>query len=236
MTTIQSQSTSNACSISQWAAVEALNGPQDYIAEAAAAFRRRRDLVVGAAERLPRHRPARSPEGAFYVYPSIAGLIGRAHARGRPHRHATRTSPPRCSPPRGWRWSSAPPSASSPNFRISYAAADEVLADACRPHPPLLRKPRLNGEDRAVRRGLLRSVGGRRLVVAGAPARSGRSRLGRGRLGRRRGRGRLGGRGAAGSGAAGVAARSRRRRRGGGGSGSSPPMNSRSPGPPRSPR
>ena len=60
MTAIQSQSTSNACSISQWAAVEALTGPQDYIPEAAAAFRRRRDLVVGTAERHPRHRLPRA--------------------------------------------------------------------------------------------------------------------------------------------------------------------------------
>ena len=53
MVTVQSQSTTNPCSVSQWAAVEALTGPQDYIAEAAAAFRRRRDLVVGLLNAIP---------------------------------------------------------------------------------------------------------------------------------------------------------------------------------------
>ena len=83
MRKIQSQSTSNPCSISQWAAVEALNGPQDFIAETSrVAFQRRRDLVVAmlnAAEGVT----CPMPEGAFYVYPSIAGLhrqdLGRRH-------------------------------------------------------------------------------------------------------------------------------------------------------------
>lgn len=76
MTTIQSQSTSNACSISQWAAVEALTGPQDYIASSRAAFERRRDLVVRLLNDCP-GIVCPTPEGAFYVYPSIAGVIGK---------------------------------------------------------------------------------------------------------------------------------------------------------------
>ena len=81
MRKIQSQSTSNPCSISQWAAVEALNGPQDYIAENNATFKRRRDLVVemlNAAEGIT----CPTPEGAFYVYPSIGDCIGKTSAGG----------------------------------------------------------------------------------------------------------------------------------------------------------
>lgn len=129
MTAIQSQSTTNACTISQWAAVEALQGPQGYIAEAAAAFRRRRDLVVGllnACEGVV----CPEPEGAFYVYPSIAGLIGRTAPDGT--RIATDED-----------FAAALLAAEgvavvfgaafglSPNFRISYAASDEILAEAC---------------------------------------------------------------------------------------------------------
>lgn len=81
MRKVQSQSTSNPCSISQWAAVEALNGPHDFIAENNAAFVRRRNLVVemlNAAEGVS----CPVPEGAFYVYPSIAGLIGKTSPAG----------------------------------------------------------------------------------------------------------------------------------------------------------
>src|SRR5690606_27549400 len=81
MTAIQSQSTSNACSISQWAAVAALTGPQDYIAEAATAFQRRRDMVVARLNEIE-GIVCPVPEGAFYVYPSIAGLIGRRTPEG----------------------------------------------------------------------------------------------------------------------------------------------------------
>jgi aspartate aminotransferase len=76
MAKIQSQSTTNPCSISQAAAVEALNGPQDFIPERTAVFQRRRDLVVDMLNRAPGLRCHR-PEGAFYVYPSCAGVIGR---------------------------------------------------------------------------------------------------------------------------------------------------------------
>ncbi|MFB1026185.1 MAG: pyridoxal phosphate-dependent aminotransferase, partial [Octadecabacter sp.] len=73
---VQSQSTSNPCSISQWAAVEALNGPQDFIAPNNAMFIRRRDLVVSMLNDAT-GIVCPKPEGAFYVYPSIAGCIGK---------------------------------------------------------------------------------------------------------------------------------------------------------------
>ncbi|MEO0919041.1 MAG: pyridoxal phosphate-dependent aminotransferase, partial [Pseudomonadota bacterium] len=76
MRKIQSQSTSNPCSISQWAAVEALNGPQDYIGESVIAFQRRRDLVVSGLN-ADNGIECPVPEGAFYVYPSIAGCLGK---------------------------------------------------------------------------------------------------------------------------------------------------------------
>src|SRR5438874_768628 len=76
MGAVQSNSTANPCSISQAAAIEALNGPQDFIPTNAAKFKERRDLVVDALNRVPGlHCPR--PEGAFYVYPSCAGLIGK---------------------------------------------------------------------------------------------------------------------------------------------------------------
>ena len=129
MRKVQSQSTSNPCTISQWAAVEALNGPQDYIAQSREAFRRRRDLVVAALNDCPGITCPR-PEGAFYVYPSIAGCIGRTTAAGR---HITDDES----------FANAlleegnvavvfgAAFGLSPNFRISYATSDAILAEAC---------------------------------------------------------------------------------------------------------
>ncbi len=82
---VQSQSTSNPCSISQWAAVEALNGPQDYIPMSREAFQRRRDLVVSMLNQAKGIK-CPTPEGAFYVYPSIA----RLHRQDRAGRHGDR--------------------------------------------------------------------------------------------------------------------------------------------------
>lgn len=82
MATIQSQSTSNPCSIAQWAAVEALNGPQDFIPANNAVFKERRDLVVAMLNQANGiHCPR--PEGAFYVYPSCAGTIGKTAPSGK---------------------------------------------------------------------------------------------------------------------------------------------------------
>ena len=82
MATIQSQSTSNPSSISQWAAVEALSGPQDFIARNAALFKERRDLVVGMLNQA-NGLTCPTPEGAFYVYPSCAGAVGKTSVSGR---------------------------------------------------------------------------------------------------------------------------------------------------------
>ncbi|MCI4645945.1 MAG: pyridoxal phosphate-dependent aminotransferase [Hyphomonadaceae bacterium] len=82
MRKVMSQSTSNPCSISQWASVAALNGTHDWLPERNAAFKARRDLVVAglnAAEGLN----CLTPEGAFYVYPDCAGVIGRTSPTGR---------------------------------------------------------------------------------------------------------------------------------------------------------
>ena len=76
MAKLQSQSTSNPSSIAQAAATAALNGPQDFLAERNEAFRVRRDLVVDGLNAIPGIRCPR-PEGAFYVYPDVSGLIGK---------------------------------------------------------------------------------------------------------------------------------------------------------------
>ena len=82
MTTIQSQSTSNPTSISQWAAVEALNGPQDFIAERAQSFKERRNLVVSMLNQAKGIK-CPTPEGAFYVYPSCEGCLGKTTPKGK---------------------------------------------------------------------------------------------------------------------------------------------------------
>jgi aspartate aminotransferase len=129
MTTIQSQSTSNPCSISQWAAVEALTGPQDYVAESARAFRRRRDLVVAGLNACP-GLTCPEPEGAFYVYPSLAGLIGKRTTSGT-RIDSDETFAAELLAAEGVAVVFGAAFGLSPNFRISYAAADEVLAEAC---------------------------------------------------------------------------------------------------------
>ena len=82
MATIQSQSTSNPSSIAQWAAVEALNGPQDFIPVNNKVFKERRDLVVSMLNQAKGIDCPR-PEGAFYVYPSCAGTIGKTSPSGK---------------------------------------------------------------------------------------------------------------------------------------------------------
>lgn len=129
MRKIQSQSTSNPCSVSQWAAVEALTGPQDYIAESRAAFLRRRDLVVAglnAAEGVD----CPVPDGAFYVYPSIAGCIGKTSKGGA----LIANDEEFCRAlleETGVAVVFGAAFGVSPAFRVSYAAADDVLVQAC---------------------------------------------------------------------------------------------------------
>jgi aspartate aminotransferase len=81
MDKLQSQSTSNASSIAQAAAVEALNGPQESVAAMAEVYRGRRDLVVEALNRIP-GLTCQKPEGAFYVFPGMHGCIGKTSAGG----------------------------------------------------------------------------------------------------------------------------------------------------------
>ena len=129
MRKIQSQSTSNPSSISQWAAVEALNGTQDFLATNNEVFVRRRDLVVGMlneAEGIV----CPTPEGAFYVYPSIAGLIGKTTANGtlieNDEVFATALLEET-----GVAVVFGAAFGLSPNFRVSYATSDEALKEAC---------------------------------------------------------------------------------------------------------
>ena len=82
MDMVQGQQTSGACTISQWAAVEALNGPQDFIPRARAAFEERRDLVVSMLGQA-KYLKCPKPEGAFYVYPSCAEAIGKKAPSGK---------------------------------------------------------------------------------------------------------------------------------------------------------
>jgi len=82
MDMVQGQQTSGACSIAQWAAVEALNGPQDFVLKNRKIFETRRDLIVSMLNQA-KSISCSVPEGAFYVYPSCAGLIGKKTAKGR---------------------------------------------------------------------------------------------------------------------------------------------------------
>jgi len=129
MRKIQSQSTSNPSSVSQWAAVEALNGPQDFLADNVALFLRRRNLVVemlNAAEGIT----CPTPDGAFYVYPSIAGCIGKTSPDGKKidtdEDFATALLEEE-----GVAVVFGGAFGLSPNFRVSYATSDENLREAC---------------------------------------------------------------------------------------------------------
>jgi aspartate aminotransferase len=129
MAKLQSQSTSNPCSISQAAAVAALTGDQDFLNERNAAFRRRRDLVVAMLNDAPGlHCP--TPEGAFYVYPDASGVIGKTTTSGK--RIGTDEElisyfldEHRVAAVHGGAFGL------SPAFRISYATSEEVLRTAC---------------------------------------------------------------------------------------------------------
>ncbi|MGB7262559.1 MAG: pyridoxal phosphate-dependent aminotransferase [Albidovulum sp.] len=130
MRTVQSQSTSNPCSVAQYAAVEALNGTQDFLAENRKTFQRRRDLVVsmlGQAKGVTCPRP----EGAFYVYPDISGCIGKTSPAGTviadDEIFATALLEET-----GVAVVFGAAFGLSPNFRVSYATSDAALEEACR--------------------------------------------------------------------------------------------------------
>lgn len=129
MADLQSQSTSNPCSISQYAVLAALNGPQDFLRERNSAFRERRDLVVAMLNDAP-GLSCPTPEGAFYVYPDASGVMGKTTPKGRviqtdadlidyfldDHRVAA---------------VHGAAFGLSPGFRISYATSAEILKEAC---------------------------------------------------------------------------------------------------------
>jgi len=129
MGTIQSQSTSNPCSVAQYAAVEALNGPQDFLPGFRAAFQRRRDLVVSMLNQAKGIRCPR-PEGAFYVYPDISGCIGRTSAGGT-LLSDDETFATALLEETGVAVVFGAAFGLSPNFRVSYATSDAVLTEAC---------------------------------------------------------------------------------------------------------
>jgi len=129
MRKIQSQSTTNPCSISQWAAVEALNGPQEFLEDWCAVFRRRRDLVVSALNAID-GIDCPVPDGAFYVYPSIEGLIGKTSAGGT-RITGDETFATALLEEAGVAVVFGAAFGLSPNFRVSYAASDEHLTKAC---------------------------------------------------------------------------------------------------------
>ena len=129
MRKIQSQSTSNPCSISQWAAVEALNGTQDYIAPNNEMFVRRRNLVVSMLNEID-GMTCPTPEGAFYVYPSIAGLIGKTSAAGTKITN-DEVFATALLEETGVAVVFGAAFGLSPNFRVSYATSDAALKEAC---------------------------------------------------------------------------------------------------------
>lgn len=129
MRKLQSQSTSNPCSISQAAAVAALNGPQDFLKERNKAFEKRRDLVVAMLNDAP-GLSCPTPDGAFYVYPDCSELMGKITPKGDTIESDEQLI--------GYFLDEAKVAAVhggafglSPAFRVSYATSEEVLIEAC---------------------------------------------------------------------------------------------------------
>ncbi len=129
MNMIQSQSTTHTSSISQAAATEALNGPQDFIPKNAAIFKARRDLVVSMLNQA-KGITCRTPEGAFYVYPSCAGTIGKTTPWGRTIESDT-DFVTELLDAEGVAVVQGAAFGLSPYFRISYATSTEALTEAC---------------------------------------------------------------------------------------------------------
>ena len=130
MATIQSQSTSNPSSIAQWAAVEALDGPQDFIPKNNKVFKDRRDLVVSMLNQANGlHCP--KPEGAFYVYPSCAGAIGKTASTGKKI-ETDQDFVTELLEAEGVAVVQGSAFGLGPAFRISYATRTEDLEEACR--------------------------------------------------------------------------------------------------------
>ncbi|PKR60166.1 MULTISPECIES: aspartate transaminase [Thalassospira] len=126
---VQSQSSTHTSSISQAASVEALNGPQDFLAERAEVFKGRRDLVVAALNECE-GLSCKKPEGAFYVYPSCAGVIGKTTPDGT----KIETDTDFITYLLEAEGVAAVPGSAfglAPYFRISYATSDAALTEAC---------------------------------------------------------------------------------------------------------
>jgi len=129
MDMIQGQQTSGACSVAQWAAVEALNGPQDFITESKKAFEERRDLVVSMLNQAT-GIVCPKPEGAFYVYPSCAALIGKTAPSGK----VIATDEDfvmELLATEGVATVHGSSFGLGPNFRVSYATSNAKLEEAC---------------------------------------------------------------------------------------------------------
>ena len=130
MSMLQSQSTSNPVAVSQWASVEALNGPQDFIAKHNAIFKERRDLCVSMLNQSNGLKCPK-PEGAFYVYPSCAGRMGKTAPSGK--KLATDEDfVTELLEAEGVAVVQGTPFGFGPAFRISYATKTEDLEEACR--------------------------------------------------------------------------------------------------------
>ncbi len=129
MANVMSQSTSNPSSISQWAAVEALNGPQDFIPARAKIFQQRRDLVVSMLNQATGIQ-CPVPEGAFYVYPSCAGCIGKKTPDGQVIK-TDEDFVKALLAAEGVAVVQGSAFGLAPHFRISYATSTEALTAAC---------------------------------------------------------------------------------------------------------
>ena len=130
MCKLQSQSTSNPSSITQWAAVEALTGPQDFIERNNKVFAQRRDLVVSMLNQA-RGLKCPKPEGAFYVYPSCEELIGKTTSKGVKINN-DEDFVTALLDEEGVACVHGAAFAMSPFFRISYATSTDALEEACR--------------------------------------------------------------------------------------------------------
>jgi len=130
MAMIQSQSTSNPSAVSQWASVEALEGPQDFIAKHNKIFKERRDLCVSMLNQS-RGLKCPTPEGAFYVYPSCAGTVGRTAPSGK-KLETDEDFVTELLESEGVAVVQGTPFGVGPAFRISYATKTEDLEEACR--------------------------------------------------------------------------------------------------------
>jgi aspartate aminotransferase len=129
MRKLESQSTSNPCSIAQAAAVEALNGTQEFLAPRAEAFQKRRDLVVSMLNQATGITCAK-PDGAFYVYPSCAGLMGKTAPSGKVL-ETDEDFVKELLETEGVAVVHGSAFGLGPYFRISYATSEAVLEDAC---------------------------------------------------------------------------------------------------------